>query len=145
MEEVTTRFVTEDDYIVVGTDALKVIQQSDAANRHRAELAAQEEISGFLRERYNVEDIFSRRDMERNMQIVLYFCDIALYHMSCWLPRSMGLELREKRYKQALEWLEKVQAGKVMPDLPTLKGPAGEEDFYNPIRYGAGQKNNYDW
>lgn len=141
----TKGFVTEDDYIVVGQDALKIIQQSNAENRTRAELAAREEISGYLRERYDVAKIFAAKDIGRNMQIVLYFCDIALYHMSCWLPGRIGLEIREKRYEQATEWLEKVQAGKVMPDLPTLTGPAGEEDYYNPIRYGAGQKNSYDW
>lgn len=141
----TTGFVTEDDYIVVGQDALKIIQQSNAENRTRAEFAAREEISGYLRERYDVAKIFAAKDIGRNMQIVLYFCDIALYHMSCWLPGRIGLEIREKRYEQAIEWLEKVQAGKVMPELPTLTGPAGEEDYYNPIRYGAGQKNSYDW
>lgn len=144
MEEIT-KFVTEDDYIVVGSDALKVIQQSDEGKRHLAEQAAQEEISGYLRGRYDTKKIFASRDIERNMQIVLYFCDIALYHMVCWLPGRLGLEIREKRYKQAIEWLERVQAGKVVPELPTLTGPAGEEDYYNPIRYGAGQKNNYDW
>lgn len=144
MEE-TTKFVTEDDYIVVGSDALKIIQQSNTENRNRAELAAREEMSGYLRERYDVALIFAARDIERNMQVVLYYCDIALYHMVCWLPGRAGLEIREKRYKQATEWLEKVQSGKVMPALPTLTGPAGEEDYNNPIRYGAGQKNNYDW
>lgn len=144
MEEIT-KFVTEDDYIVVGSDALKVIQQSDEGKRHLSEQAAQEEIGGYLRGRYDTKKIFASRDIERNMQIVLYFCDIALYHMVCWLPGRLGLEIREKRYKQAIEWLERVQAGKVVPELPTLTGPAGEEDYYNPIRYGAGQKNNYDW
>lgn len=138
-------FVTEDDYIVVGSEALKVIQQSNEKNRHLAEQAAREEISGYLRGRYDVGQVFNKTDMERNMQIVLYFCDIALYHMVCWLPNRMGLEIREKRYKQTIEWLERVQSGKVTPDLPTLSGPSGEEDYHNPIRYGAGQKNSYDW
>lgn len=108
----TTGFVTEDDYIVVGSEALKIIQQSKAENRNRAELAAREEISGYLRERYDVARIFAAKDIGRNMQIVLYYCDIALYHMVCWLPGRAGLEIREKRYKQATEWLEKVQSGK---------------------------------
>lgn len=139
------KFVTEDDYIVVGFEALKIIQQSKPENRERAELAAREEMSGYLRERYDVAKIFAARDEERNMQIVLYFCDIALYHLVCWLPGRAGLEIRQKRYEQATGWLEKVQAGKVMPDLPTRQGPAGEDDFYNPIRIGTGQKNSYDW
>ena len=86
----TTGFVTEDDYIVVGADALRIIQQSNAENRKRAELAAREEMSGYLRERYDVASIFAARDIERNMQLVLYYCDIALYHMVCWLPGVRG-------------------------------------------------------
>lgn len=57
----TTGFVTEDDYIVVGSEALKIIQQSKAENRNRAELAAREEISGYLRERYDVARILLQR------------------------------------------------------------------------------------
>lgn len=138
-------FVTEEDYIMVGADSLKVLQQSDPDKRRMAELSAQEEISSYLRSRYDVETTFAATAAERNSQIVMYYCDIALYHMSSWLPGRMGFEIREKRYETAMKWLDKVQAGKVIPALPTITGPAGEEDYNNPIRYGAGQKNNYDW
>lgn len=138
-------FVTEEDYIMVGADSLKILQQSDPDKRRMAELSAQEEISSYLRSRYDVETTFAATGAERNSQIVMYYCDIALYHMSSWLPGRMGFEIREKRYETAMKWLDKVQAGKVIPALPTITGPAGEEDYNNPIRYGAGQKNNYDW
>ena len=47
-------FITEDDYkVVVGDTALKVISQTDDANRNNAEAEAQEEISGYLRPRYD--------------------------------------------------------------------------------------------
>lgn len=138
-------FVTEEDYIMVGADSLKILQQSDPDKRRMAELSAQEEISSYLRSRYDVEITFVATAAERNSQIVMYYCDIALYHMSSWLPGRMGFEIREKRYETAMKWLDKVQAGKVIPALPTITGPAGEEDYNNPIRYGAGQKNNYDW
>lgn len=138
-------FVSEKDYVVIGADALKIIQQSSEENRRLAERAAREEISGYLRSRYDVDKVFEATDMDRNMQVVIYFCDIALYHLVSWLPSRMGYEIREIRYKRAIEWLEGVQTGKVMPDLPTPTGPDGKEDIYNPIRYGAGQKNTYDW
>lgn len=138
-------FVDENDYVVIGADALKILQQSSPEKRHLAEQAAEEEISGYLRGRYDVKKVFSQTGIDRNMQIVIYYCDIALYHLISWLPGKMGTEIREERYKRAVEWLEKVSAGKTIPDLPLPTGPNGEEDTYNPIRYGSGQKNNYDW
>lgn len=138
-------FVTEEDYIMVGDDALKVLQQSKPEKRLLAEQFAQEEISSRLRGRYDVTQAFAATGAERNMQLVVFYCDIALYQLVCWLPGRMGLEIREKRYKTATEWLDKVQAGKALPSLPTLAGPSGETDINNPVRYGSGQKNNYDW
>lgn len=138
-------FVNEEDYVTVGADALKVLQQSSPEKRALAERAAQEEISGYLRGRYDMERTFELTAEQRNSQLVMYYCDIALYHLVSWLPSRMGYEIREVRYKRAIEWLESVQRGGVMPDLPTPRGKNGEEDIYNPIRYGAGQKNRYDW
>ena len=47
-------FITEEDYkVVIGNDALKVITQTDEANRANAEAEAIEEISGYLRPRYD--------------------------------------------------------------------------------------------
>ena len=141
----TDRFITEADYVMIGDEALKVLQQSDERRRERAEQSAQEEISGYLRGRYDTEAVFAARGDDRNSKIVTYYCDLALLELAGSLPGRMGLELREKRYKLAIEWLDKVQAGKVIPALPTLTGPAGEKDINNPVRYGSGQKNSYDW
>lgn len=138
-------FLTEQDYVVVGEQALKVLKQSSDENRERAEAFAQEEIAGYLRGRYDVNAVFEAEDSERNQAIVMYMCDVALYHMVSWLPGRMGFDIREIRYKRAIEWLKDVQAGKTMPDIPTVTGPNGEEDINNPIRFNAGERNNYSW
>ncbi|MDR3140432.1 MAG: DUF1320 domain-containing protein [Tannerellaceae bacterium] len=138
-------FLTRDDYIVVGDSALKVLQQSSDENRGRAEDFAREEISGYLRSRYDVGNVFSVTGDERNPVIVMYMCDIALYHMVSWLPQRMGWEIREIRYKRAIEWLKDVQAGKTSPDILTITGPDGEEDYNNPVRYNPGERNRYNW
>lgn len=138
-------FLTRDDYVVVGDSALKVLQQSSDENRTKAEGFAREEISGYLRSRYDVGKVFSAIGDDRNESIVMYMCDIALYHMVSWLPSRMGFELRETRYKRAMEWLKDVQAGKTSPDIPTITGPDGEEDYNNPIRYNPGERNRYNW
>lgn len=120
-------FITEEDYkVVIGDTALKVISQISAENRTNAETEAREEISGYLRPKYDCEAVFAAKGDDRNRLIVMYTCDIALYHMSASQPQKMGTEIREERYKRAIEWLEGVQAGKILPDLPLAVDEDGE-------------------
>ena len=114
-------FLSNTDYqVMIGERAFDLIQQSDEDNLRHAEEMAQEEMAGYLRPRYDVGRIFARRGTERNMQIVMFLCDITLYHLVSWLPQKMGYEIREIRYRRAIEWLQGVQSGK----NPCL--PAGE-------------------
>lgn len=129
-------FITEEDYkVVIGDTALKVISQTDEANRNNAEAEAQEEISGYLRPKYDCEAIFSAEGNERSRQIVMYTCDIALYHMVSAMPQKMGSEIRKERYDRAIKWLEGVQAEKIIPDLPLAVNaegkPTGESFLYS--------------
>ncbi len=43
----------------------------------------------------------------------------------------MGIEIRKERYERAIEWLEGVQSGKIIPDLPLIE----EED--TPVMNGT--------
>lgn len=138
-------FITEEDYIQVGTEALKIMQQSSRDNRLMAEQRAMSRIASALRGRYDVEAAFAREGKQRDAELVGCATDIALYHMISSLPQKMGYEIREKRHEQALKYLKDIQAGNVTPDIPTLTGPGGEEDYHNPVRYGSAEKNNYIW
>lgn len=138
-------FLTEEDYIVASSTALNVLQQCSDDKRETAERMAVEEVSGYLRSRYDVKKIFAATGSERNDIIVLRTCDVALYHLSAWLPNKMGHEIRKERYELALKWLEGVQAGKIVPDLPTATGDDGEEDVNNPMKWGSEKKNIYIW
>lgn len=138
-------FITEKDYIQVGESALKIMQQSSEENRKSAEQRAMSRIAASLRGRYDVEATFAREGNDRDAELVGCATDIALYHMVCTLPKSMGLEIREKRYNAALDYLKEIQAGRITPDIPTITGPAGEEDYHNPVRYGSAPKNDYIW
>lgn len=92
-------FITEEDYkVVIGDNALKVISQVSEENRANAEMEAQEEISGYLRPKYDCTAIFEALPEQRNRLIVMYTCDIALYHMSAAMPQKMGSEVRKERY-----------------------------------------------
>ena len=137
-------FLSNTDYqVMIGERAFDLIQQSDEDHLRHAEELAQEEMAGYLRPRYDVGRIFARRGTERNMQIVMFLCDITLYHLVSWLPQKMGYEIREIRYRRAIEWLQGVQSGKIVPDLDTPDDPDNSQP-YN-LTWGSEQHNNYIW
>lgn len=138
-------FLTEDDYIVASSDALNILQQSTEDRREKAEKMACEEIAGYLRSRYDTNKLFSASGEERNSVIVMYVCDVTLYHLVSWLPNKMGREVRKDRYERAIKWLNDVQSGRISPDLPTCTGDNGETDILNPVKWGSGKKQEYNW
>lgn len=145
-------FISIEDYkAVVDGKTLDVINQSDPKNLNRAERYAIEEMKGYLRAAepsktgiapYDVNAAFSKRGTKRNSQLVMYACDIALYHLIAWLPQRIGFEIREIRYKRAIEWLESVQSGEVILDIPLIIDE-NEEDI--PIKWGSMDKVKNDY
>ena len=120
-------FITQQDYkVVIGDQALKVVSQVSEYNKANAEREAIEEISGYLRPKYDTVAVFSATGDQRNHLIVMYTCDIALYHMAASSPQKMGMDIRKERYERAIKWLEGVQAGKIVPQLPLAVDEDGE-------------------
>ena len=113
-------------------------------NRANAETEAVEEISGYLRPKYDTSAIFSAVGTERNRLVVMYTCDIALYHMAASAPQKMGMEIRKERYERAIKWLEGVQAGKIVPDLPLAIDEDGNPVGF-PMVYGCQKKLRHNW
>lgn len=138
-------FITKDDFkAVCDPTTLEVIDQTDNDNLNRAIGYAMEEVASYLRSRYDVSKSFSKEGTERNPQLVMILCDVALYHLVAWLPKRIGFEIRETRYNNAISWLKDVQSGKATPDLDALTNETGE-DIGNPVRYGGWDKSNYVW
>lgn len=138
-------FINDEDYsVVIGEQALKVISQVSDDNRANAEDEAIEEIASYLRPKYDTRALFSAEGNERNRLIVMYACDIALYHMSASLPQKMGTEIRKERYERAIKWLEGVQAGKIVPDLPVATDEEGNPVGF-PMVYGCQKKLRHNW
>lgn len=138
-------FITDNDYkVVIGDQALKVISQVSAENRANAELEAQEEMAGYLRPKYDCAALFSVEGDARNKLVVMYCCDIALYHMAASMPQKMGIEIRKERYERAVKWLEGVQAGKIVPDLPLALAGDGQPAA-GTIMFGCQKKQYYNW
>ena len=138
-------FITDEDYkIVIGDNALRIVSQVSAENRANAEKEAIEEISGYLRPKYDCPAIFSAEGDSRNSTVVMYACDIALYHMAASLPQKMGMEIRKERYERAIKWLEGVQAEKILPDLPLVVDENGEPVGFL-FKYSSQQKLKHNW
>ncbi len=138
-------FITEEDYkVVIGDTALKVISQVSAVNRANAEAEAIEEISGYLRPKFDSVAVFAADNNDRTRLAVMHTCDIAPYHMSASMPQKMGSEIREERYKRAIEWLEGVQAGKIIPDLPVAVDTDGTPTG-DLFAYSAQRKLRHNW
>ena len=137
-------FIDNEDYrVVIGEAALKVVSQSTPENIANAEVEAIEEISGYLRPVYDTDAIFSASGADRNRLIVMYTADIALYHLSASQPQKMGSEIRKERYERAVRWLEGVQAGRIVPDLPLVVSGDGSSGF--GISYHSLPKLRHDW
>lgn len=138
--------LTESDYkVVIGENGYKAISQVSQENVHTAEREAQEEMAGYLRPKYDVAAIFSAEGPQRNSLIVMYLCDIALYHMSASLPQKMGSEIRKERYDRAIKWLEGVQAGKIVPDLPLPIDENGDTIAAGTVIFSSNKKLHHEW
>ena len=137
-------FIDNEDYrVVIGEAALKVISQSSPENIANAEAEAMEEIAGYLRPVYDTDAVFSASGDERNRLIVMYTADIVLYHLTASQPQKMGSEIRKERYDRAIKWLEGVQAGKIIPDLPLKVAEDGTSGF--GTSFHSSPKLRHDW
>lgn len=134
---------TEDYKVVIGDAALKVVSQSSPENIANAEAEAIEEISGYLRPVYDTAAIFAATGNDRNRLIVMYTADIVLYHLTASQPQKMGSEIRKERYERAIKWLEGVQAGRIVPDLPLAAVDDGFAGF--GTSYHSSPRLRHDW
>ncbi len=130
--------------MVIGESAFKVISQADPDIVANAEFEAVEEVAGYLRPVYDTEAIFSASGDDRNRLVVMYTADIALYHMSAALPQKMGTEIRKERYDRAIKWLEGVQSGRIVPDLPVIEVADGNGAAIG-TSFRSAPRLNHDW
>jgi len=138
-------FITDEDYrVVIGDQALKVVSQVSDENRRMAEAEAMAEVASYLRPKYDPVAVFGAEGDGRNRLIVMYTCDIALYHMAASSPQKMGMEIRKERYERAIKWLEGVQGGKIVPELPVSTDEEGNPTGFG-LRYGSQRKLRHEW
>lgn len=128
-EEITTHL-----YAGVITE----INRDDQNNLVRAISAAIDEAKSYLNA-YDNNAIFSANGDERNQILLLYIKDITVWHYIQLSNPAVDMELRLKRYEQAIKFLEKIQSGKANPLLPyPAAPPPGETQSY--LKYGGNTK-----
>lgn len=92
--------------------------------------AAIAEASGYLA-KYDKEHIFSREGKDRNELLLTFVKDIAVYHLINLVNPGVQYDRKEKRYDRAVDWLEAVQRGRVVPDLPLATDEKGEQKYHD--------------
>lgn len=107
IEEMTTHIYQED---------MDTISHGDDAAMMSAIDAAIEEVQGYL-VKYDANRIFAARGKERNPILLLFIKDVAAWHFCNICNAGVDIEMREKRYDRAIEWLKNNQNRK-NPNLP---------------------------
>lgn len=137
-------FIERDDYkVVINNAALKALSQADPDNVANAETEAIEEVSSYLRPVYDTDAIFSAVGDDRNKLLVMYTVDVTLYHLSACMPDRFGGEIRQRRYERAVKWLEGVQSGRIVPDLPRATGAGAASPI--GISFDSMHKLRHEW
>lgn len=60
------------------------------------------------------------------------------------MPQKMGSEIRKERYERAIKWLEGVQAGKIIPDLPLATDEDGTPTG-DLLIFGSQKQLRHNW
>lgn len=113
----------QDMYTHIYQENMETISQGDEAVMLSAIDAAIEEASGYLT-KYDTQAIFSQEGKNRNAILLLFVKDIAAWHFVNLCNAGVDLELREKRYNRAIEWLENNQ-NRNNPNLPAKSDDSG--------------------
>ena len=139
-------FLTTDDYRVVCSVAdLDIITQSDEETRRQAERIAMDEVAGYVRSRYDIDQAYAAEGDERSAMLVQITVSIALYYLSKWLPQYMGSDVRLELYDNAIARLKDIQKGAFSPDLPKYAADDEEGAGAQPMIYGSMTKSSYDY
>lgn len=106
------------------------IDRADVTICEEAINSAISEASGYLSV-YDRTAIFAATGNTRNSILLTFVKDIAVWHFIQLANPGVDLALRQDRYDRAIKWLDKVQSGKVVPELP-YPAPA-VDPLGNPI------------
>lgn len=124
----------EDMYTHIYKENMDTISRGDDAAMLSAIDAAIAEASGYLT-RYDTKKIFAATGKNRNAILLLFVKDIAAWHFVNLCNAGVDLDLREKRYDRAVEWLKNNQNTN-NPSLPALPDSSSSDTLPGLCRHG---------
>lgn len=146
-------FLKDTDYAaLIDPATLDYVINSEATVREQAEKFAQDEITSYLANKYDTAAIFAEPEAEpeegaedtRSQIIIMRMVDISLYNLFATQPDRMGMDVRQLRYDNAIDWLNKVAKGIISPDLPIITNTkTGVTQTL--VSWGSMKKNNMDY
>jgi hypothetical protein len=101
-------------------DAVLAVLKISTTSLDSAELAVIEQVSSYIKSRYDATATFAATGAGRNPLIIMYMIDLILYHLHSNTPSRVVPKSREDRFNAAITWLEKVNTGGLFPTLPEL-------------------------
>lgn len=112
-------FLTTDDYAtVIEPEDLDIYTNSSEVTRQRSEASAIEDISSYLRPRYDVAAAFAAVGDARNPKLVELVIDLSIWNVLAAHSYRAVSEIRGKRRDDAVAYLKLVQAGRLTLSLP---------------------------
>lgn len=99
------------------------------------EAMAMHKVQGYLEPRYDTAAIFTAED--RHAIIVQALVDIVLYDAFSRVHPNNVPELRENRYLNTIEYLERIMKGQVAPSLPIRDDEDPDTVTSGPLRFGS--------
>ena len=96
------------------TEVIDTITREEVELIDEAIDAAEGEAISYL-DRFDTEDLFSKEDDDRDKTLLMYLKDITVWHLMAVSNPDTDIDYREKRYNNAISWLQKIQSGKTTP------------------------------
>lgn len=135
-------FLTDDDFVQYQVrDAVLAVLKISETTLDASELAAQEQMSTYLRTRFDVVATFAAAGTARNPLLIMYMIDLIIYHLHSNTPSRVIPKNREDRFNAAITWLTGVNTGGLLPDLPLLPDTTPDP----LLRVGTNRKYSKRW
>lgn len=114
-----SNFIDKSDYSrLIRSNRLDEILDADDALLDEAEKDAIAEVSDYLAEYYDVDQIFSQSGSSRNRNALNWTRRVVMYMIYERVPDQLVPERIIKNYDDTIRTLEKIAAGKINAELP---------------------------
>lgn len=142
-----SNFIDINDYDAsIHSEILDALTRKDPLVIEICEERAIAEMRSSLKERYDVDAIFSARGENRNPLIVMFALDIAIYHIFCIHNPQKLSQMRKDRYDRAIEWLKAVAKRTISIDgVPTVKESDPEVYSKSPYLMSSNAKKSHHY